>query len=203
MTRLSLSGLLLTTLLTAQASAFLTTNESGELTTPGTFRIGAEPQLRISDGSGGNVGFFVDSGVNDEWSWRAQLGTGDTEFWGTASAKWVPIPDLDSQPAIGLRPEVTFGRDENESFSVFRVSPIVSKKIDTEIGKLTPYLALPIGVFAWRGKSDTISQIVIGSEGKFEEMPTLLFSAELGMNMSKTFSYISGSISFFFDGSTR
>jgi hypothetical protein len=196
-----LLGTLLTTFMSAQALAFLAISESGEITPPGTFRIGVEPQLRISDGSGGNVGFFVDSAVNDEWSWRGQLGTGDTDFWGSASAKWIPIPDLDSQPAIGLRPEVAFGRDESESFTVFRLAPMISKKLDTEIGVITPYIAVPIGIFAWQGKSDTISQFVVGSEGKFEEMPTLLFTAELGMNMSKTFSYIAGSISFFFDGS--
>jgi hypothetical protein len=194
-----LVGLALFLAIAVPAEAFLTIGESGELTPVGTYKIGVEPQIRISNGSGANIGAMIDTGINDEWSWRVQLGTGETDFWTGASAKWVPIPDYENQPAIGLRVDANFGRDADETFTVFRGAPLVSKSFDTEVGKLTPYAALPIGVWSMKGESDNISQFVIGSEGKFEQAPDWMFSAELGFNMSKAFSYISGTATFFFN----
>lgn len=181
------------------AHAFLAINESGELTPPGVMKVGVEPQLRLSDGSGGNIGIFADSGINDEWSWRAQLGTGETDFWAGGSAKWVPFPDYGQQPAIGLRVDANFGREGDESFTVFRLAPLVSKGFDTEIGRVNPYLALPFGIFSRKGDSDNISQFVIGSEGRFDNARGFVFSAELGFNMSKTFSYLAGTVTYFFN----
>ena len=191
-------------LVSSPAFAFLSLNESGEITPPGIYKLGVEPQIRLSNGSGGNLGVFIDSAINDDWSWRAQMGTGDTDFWAAGSAKWVPIPDYQNQPAIGLRMEANIGREDNESFSVLRVAPLVSKGYDTDIGKITPYAALPIGLFASKGSSDSISQFVIGSEGRFEQTPDFLFSAEIGFNMSRTFSYLAGTATYFFrDTNTR
>jgi len=181
-----------------QVQAFLTIGESGDMVEANHYRLGLEPQLRISNGSGGNLGIYVDGAINDEWNWRAEMGTGDTDFWFTGSAKWIPIPDFKKQPAIGLRLDASLGRDHNDSFSVFRVAPMVGKGFETEVGRFTPYIAVPVGIWATRGTSDNISHFVIGSEGKFEEAKGYLFSAEMGFNMSKAFSYISGTVSYLF-----
>ena len=196
-TVLSLFCLLLVTV-SLRAHAFLTIGESGDITEPGHYKLGVEPQLRLSNGSGGNLGIFVDAPVNEEWSWRGELGSGDTNFWATGSAKWIPIPDYQKQPALGVRLEASLGRDHDENFTIFRVAPLVSKDFQTEVGKLTPYVALPIGIWALRGNSDTISQFIIGSEGRFEELRGYVLSTEVGFNMSKAFTYLSANISYQF-----
>lgn len=185
------------------APAFLTIGESGELTPKGTYKIGFEPQIRMTNGSGLNFDSFIDSSINDAWSWRVQVGAGETDFWTTASTKWIPIPDYDKQPALGLRLDATFGRESSETFHVFRFAPMISKKFDTEVGKLTPFASLPMGVFSIKGDSANISQLVLGSEGQFEEIPQWGFSAELGVNMSKAFTYISGTATFYFEDRSR
>lgn len=181
--------------------AFLTFNESAEMTPQGQYRLAVEPQIRMTEGAGTNLGFFAESSLSDEWSWRAQFGGGQTDFWAGASAKWIPIPDYEKQPGIGLRPEVLFGRDESETFTIFRISPLISKKLETEVGLITPFAAFPIGLFAWQGKSENITQLILGAEGRFDKYKNLLFSAEFGLNLGHTFSYISGSVSFFFGDS--
>ena len=196
-----LGFLLITCLFMPSAWAFLTIGESGDLTPVGVFKLGVEPQFKLSDGSGGNMGVFVDSGLNDEWSWRAQLGTGDTDFWAGGSAKWIPVPDYNQQPAIGLRGEAVVGRDNSETITVFRIAPLISKGFDTDIGRVTPFAALPLGIYATKGNSDNTSELVIGSEGRFEGAEDFLFSAELGFNMSHSFSYISGTATYFFNES--
>ncbi len=165
---------------------------------PNSYRIGVEPQLRLSDGSGGNLGVFVDSALSEGWSWRGQLGTGDTDFWAGASAKWIPIPDFEQQPAIGVRLEVDLGREGTESFTVFRAIPMLSKGFDSEVGKLTPYVAIPFGIMATKGNSETISQLVFGSEATFEQSQGFVYTAEVGFKMSKSFSYLSGTVSYLF-----
>lgn len=184
----------------SSAFAYLTINESGDLIAPGSFRAGFEPQAKLSDGGGGNIAGFVDGGISDEWSWRALLGTGDTDFWLTGSAKWIPIPDYQSQPAIGARFDYTLGREDGANFNVFRAAPMASKGFDSEVGRFVPYVALPLGVFASNGDSNNFSQLVVGSEAKLEQVPDWMFSAELGFNLSKSFSYISATASYFFDG---
>lgn len=199
----SLVSFLLISVSTLSAHAFLTFNDSAEINPSHDYRIGVEPQFRLTDGTGINLGAFAESSLNEEWAWRAQVGAGHTDFWAAGSAKWVPIPDYDKQPGIGVRPEFIFGRDESETFTILRASPFVSKKLETEIGVITPYAAMPISLLAWRGKSDNLTQLVLGSEGKFDQIPDILFSAEIGLNLGNTFTYIAGTASFFFGNSKK
>ncbi|WP_289445200.1 hypothetical protein, partial [Klebsiella pneumoniae] len=80
---------------------------------------------------------------------RGLVGVGSDEFFYTGLfVKYVPFPDTEDQPALGLIGGATFGREEvsleKEEVLTLRVSPLLSKDFETDIGLVTPYASLPI-----------------------------------------------------------
>ena len=188
--------------LAPSAQAFFETGESAEITKPGYYKIGIMPQIRLSDGSGMNVTGFFDSGLAEDKSVRVSLGAGETDFYTGGSFKWVPIPDYENQPAIGGKVEAIYARKSSDSLVSFRFQPLASKKFDTEHGLFTPYAGLPISVTTWRSNTDTQVNLVGGTEFVTPKIKNMEFGAELGLNGTKSFSYISGYITFLLDEKT-
>lgn len=186
-----LTSLLLTSLIALPSWAYLTVGESADVTPKDILKIGIEPQIRMSEGSGTNLSFFLDSGLRDDLSWRALIGTGETDLVVDGSIKWVPIPDLEDQPAIGVRGDLIFGREANESFTTVRVVPLVSKQMQTDYVLFTPYVALPLGLQGYQGRSTSIAQLALGSDIKLDEWKNAMFNVELGANLNNSFSYLS------------
>jgi hypothetical protein len=187
---------LLVLVIQIRASAFLSLSESNDITPRDKVKVGLEPQIRLSEGSGTNVSVFVDKGLREDLSVRAQLGAGETDFQATGSVKWVPIPDFDKQPAVGVRLDLTLGRAADTSLWAARVAPMVSKSFEIEYGKLIPYAALPLGAVSIRSKNDTFVQLALGSEYIPEQLENFMFGAELGTNITKAFSYIAFNVTY-------
>jgi len=193
-------------LLQQTASAYQTIGETAELLPPGFYKLGLQPQLVVSEGGGLNVGAYFDTYLMESVNGRIEIGGGKTDFWATGSVKWVPIPDVDRQPAIGLRGAVTTARDDDASFFNIQIAPIISKKADTRYGEMIPFVAIPITFVSAskdldsNGKGYTASQFAIGAEW-FQDK-TINYGAEFDLNMSHTQSSISAFISFPFDGNT-
>lgn len=187
---------------TQQASAYLTLGESGDVTPMDTLKLGFEPQLRISDGGAADFGIFLDSAIKEDLSWRAMLGTGQTDLFAGGSLKWVPIPDFEKQPALGLRTDLVFGRDMDETFWTLRVAPLISKRVDSDYILFTPYLSPTLGFAGAKGKSETFSQLILGSEIRPHDMDRFVFDIELGSNLSKSFSYVSFNVSYLLEGNS-
>lgn len=191
-------------LLSRSSFAFQTIGETAELLPEGFYKLGVQPQLVVSDGGGFNVGAFYDMYLVDSLNGRVELGGGKTDFWTTGSVKWVPIPDIDRQPAAGLRAAVTVARDEDANFFNIQIAPIVSKKADTRYGEMVPFVALPITFVSANkdlnnnGKTYTTTQFAIGAEW-FQDKD-MNYGAEFDLNLSNSFSSVSGFISFPFDG---
>lgn len=171
--------------------AYLTVGESADVTPQGILKIGIEPQIRMSEGSGANLTGFVDGAVSEDLSYRVQLGAGETDLVFGGSMKWVPFPDFEKQPAIGFRGDLIFGREQNENFTTVRLAPMMSKQLQTDYVLFTPYVALPVGLTSFKGKSDSIGQLALGTDIKIDEFNTSMFNVELGANLNRTFSYIS------------
>lgn len=179
--------------------AYYTTGESAELVQPGTYQVGIEPQLRLSDGTGFNFNGLIDAPYGKDGSVRATLGFGNTDFYTSLSYKWIPIPDYDRQPAIGGKLEVIYSRTGNNSATALKLHPLISKKYDTAYGVLIPYGSIPLALFTTSANSDTSLQLVGGAEFLPAEYKKWKYSAELGVNMNKAFSYISGTIVYLLD----
>ncbi|MFN7824631.1 MAG: hypothetical protein ACK5P6_04650 [Pseudobdellovibrionaceae bacterium] len=187
-------GLFLSLFLSAPAHAYLVIGESAEILPISTYRIGAAPQFYLSDGGGLNVLGYVDAALTDSTSMRVQAGGGEIDFFAGASFKWVPIPDFENQPAIGVKIGANFGREADENLTSFQLSPLVSKKVETDYGLLIPYASLSLSRTSVRGETDTGFQVVGGTEWIHPDTH-FQFGAELGLEAKDSYSYLMGWIS--------
>ena len=182
------------------ASAYLSVGETAEILPEGFYKLGLQPQLILSDSSGFNMGVYFDTYLAESLNGRIEIGGGKTDFWTTASVKWVPIPDVDRQPALGIRGGLIYARSDSSNFYNFQITPIVSKKADTRYGEMVPFVALPITFLNTNTKSTVATQFAIGAE--WFQNKEINYGGELDMNMSNSFTSVSAFISFPFDGST-
>lgn len=180
-----------------QSSAFMTVQESNEITPLGKYKLGFEPQFRTSRGTGFNFSSFFDKAYNESLSFRASAGTGDTDFSVGGSAKWVPFPDFETQPAIGFKISGTYWREASENFSTIRVEPIISKKFETDLGLFIPYTAVPLMFNNGNEFNKTTLQVAFGSEYHHLNADNMTFGAELGIDGKDAFSYVSGFVTIY------
>ena len=186
-------------LLSSNTFALLSVSETGELIKEGDYRIGVIPQLILSSGGGSNMGVFFDMPVEDDINSRFIIGGGSTDFYATASVKWVPYPDYLRQPAIGLRGAVTYARDGTANFYNLQATPIISKNVDTQWGKMIPYVGLPVTI-VHSTISSTLMQFAVGSE--WVDRKDFQIGAEFDFNLSNTNTSLTLHFNFPFDGNT-
>lgn len=191
------AALLIATISFSQlANAFYTFQETGDLLAPDRYAVGTELQFRTSNGSGVNILGRVDGGFSDEWNYRGFIGLGDTDFQVGGHLKWVPFPDFEKQPAIG----VTFGghiasyavgdRGSKTEFAL-RTMPFISKSYEAEVGQFTPYASLPLGLRTYDEETDATVQLALGTRFIHPEMLGAHYFAEVGFNLDNVFAYIS------------
>ena len=180
----------------AQAS-YLTIGESAEVIPSQSYRIGGDLQLLTSDGGGMNVGAFLDAGWGEGMSSRFSFGVGKIDFHLGASFKWIPIPDVARQPAMGVKASLYTARYESENVNVIQVAPMLSKKTDSDVGLWTPYTAIALNVGMNSG-SRTGTAFVVGTELLLKDYDGVHFASEIGMNLKDSIGHIAffGSIPF-------
>lgn len=177
------------TLSTTSSSAYVILGESGELIEPGKSSLSFFPQFILSDGGGFNFISFVDTGLTESSSMRLQLSTGDTDISGGASFKWVPIPDYQNQPAIGLKLGGFLGREGDSNFSHFQVAPLLSKKQSTDYGLFIPYGAIQWSNLYISGENFRSLQLLAGTEYLHDDT-NLKFGAELALEAKDASTYL-------------
>jgi hypothetical protein len=120
--------------------------------------------------------------------------------------KWIPIPDVDKQPAMGINIGLVYGKDGDYSDLTFRFEPMLSKKIDVEGTVFTPYAAAPVGMRMRDTSNPYINddtkatfQLVVGSQLQVEKWKTMQFMAEVGIDIDNSPGYVAGAVVFYFD----
>lgn len=191
--------LLLGLLCSSQAHAYLSIAESGELIAPDKFQLGVEGQGLLNRGGGGNLNVFVDAGINDELSGRVTLGGGTTDFNAFGSIKYMPFPDFDKQPAMGVRMGLGMARFHEENFLQVQVAPLASKKINTNYGLTVPYIAIPFTYINADHENFLATNIVLGTEFNSPELPGVSFGGEFGLELNRSYTYFSLFATFPFD----
>ena len=186
-------------LLSRPSLAYLSVSETAELIKEGEYRIGVIPQLILSSGGGSNMGVFFDMPIEDDVNSRFIIGGGTTDFYASASVKWVPYPDFEKQPAIGIRGAITYARDGVANYYNLQATPIISKSVDTEWGKMIPYVGLPVTI-VHSTISTTLMQFVVGSE--WVDRKDFQIGAEFDFNLSNTVTALTLHFNFPFDGNT-
>ncbi|WP_413944617.1 hypothetical protein [Bdellovibrio sp. HCB-162] len=177
--------------LSSSAHAYLSIAESGEIVPAGMYQVGVEPQLLMNKGGGANFDVFFDTHINDATSARITMGAGAVDFNAFVSAKWMPFPDVDNQPAMGLRVGAGLARDEDENLLQLQVAPLVSKKFDTEYGLAVPYLAVPFTFLNTKEENTVASNLTVGSEFHYADWNQVTLGGEVGLDLNKSYSYIS------------
>lgn len=182
---------------TTQA-AYLTLGESAEVISPQTYRIGADVQALTTSGGGFNVGAFMDAGWADGMSSRFNFGVGKIDFHLGASFKWVPIPDVDRQPAMGLKTSFFTSRYDSQNFNVLQIAPLVSKKMDSNSGLWTPYAAISVNVGLNSG-SRTGTSFIAGSELLLKEYEHIHLAGEMSLDLKDSIGHFAFFASMPFD----
>ncbi len=191
-----MKSILILTILLAfanQSFAYFTLNESAEIPANGQGQIGFLPQFFTNNGQGVEAGVFFGSKLMEDTSYRISAGFGQVDFFTQGSVKYVPFADHDNTPAVGIRGAVIYGKKAGDSTTAIQLTPMASKKFDTEIGPLTPYLGYSVDFVTGTGAttSTTASQLHAGTEWVWEAHPDFLWSAELGFNLKDAPSYVS------------
>lgn len=198
-------SLIATFILTLPSYAYYSTMDTGDLLRQGNHKVSAETQFITDKGSGANFVGRFDSGLTFDSNIRGMIGFGTTDFHIGGFYKWVPIPDIDNQPAIGLLAGVLYARDDGLNELSVRLHPLISKMFPLDFGDLTPYASLPIGLRSQDKKADRSSkvdvpvQIAAGAQLKTLHFERLLFNLELGFDINKAYTYISLGVSLLFD----
>ncbi|PWU17183.1 MAG: hypothetical protein C5B49_09385 [Bdellovibrio sp.] len=194
-------------LVSFSARAWIEFAESGDVLPRGTYKLGGGPQFRMSElpgfsgtNSAATISTFMEGGIRDDLGWRATLGAGDLGFFLGGGMKWIPFPDYENQPAMGLRADVNFGKKNDSTLSAIRVAPLISKGVQTELVTFVPYAALPLGLASVDSTSSFMMQLALGSDIKPDAWKTVMFNVELGANITKAFSYLSINAFYLFDG---
>ena len=184
------------------AFAYYSTIDSGELVVPNSYQVGIEAQGIMHEFSGMNFVGRFDAGINESSSVRGLLGFGKVDFQIGGFYKYIPYPDTPHQPAIGGEAGVIVSRFAGDNQIAVRLHPLISKKFQSEVGDFIPYASIPFGVTFGKGPTVIPVQFVVGSEFRPLDLKNFSFFAELGIEVSKSFSYLSVAGAWRFDDGT-
>lgn len=191
--------LLLPAVMSSTAHAYFSTLDTGDVTGVGRYRTILEPQFIVNKYDGVNLVGRFDTGITADQAVRAIVGFGEVDFQLGAMYKWIPFPDAAGQPAIGGSAGAMYARVAGETEFSLRFHPLVSKRFETEVGDLTPFVSLPLGLTSRDGDTFVPVQLAVGTEWKTLNWENLRFMTELGLNVSKAFSYLSFGLVYEFD----
>ncbi len=183
-------ALLTALLLTNPAYAFYSTLDNGNILKAGQYQLLLAPQFILSNDTGVNISGRFDFGFDESSNFRTIVGTGTTNFFAGVMYKWIPIPDFESQPAIGLLGGIIYGVINNNSALGARIHPLISKKFDTDAGELTPYGAIPFGFQTANDETTFPIHLTLGTEYKPVGFKNISFMTEVGFNLHEAFNYI-------------
>lgn len=182
------------------SKAYLSTTDTGDILAPDKYRVIAEPQFYSSTPNGATLNGHFDAGISESSQVRASLGFGSVNLFAGATYKWIPIPDYNNQPAVGLLASASFARWNSDNYLGLRFGPLVSKRFKDALSwtDFTPYASL---TFAAVSGPSTIYpfQLEVGSDWRFEGAPKWSFMTEIGMNLYNAYSYISLAAAYYFD----
>ena len=183
--------------------AYQTNYTTGDVLRSGQYRTGLNTQFITSEFSGATANGHFDLGVREDGEARIVLGVGKVDFHAGALYKWVPFPDLEKQPAVGVMGGPVYGRVNSKGVLTLRAVPFVSETFEVEeAGILTPYGGLPLGLEFVEGSSQVPVQVMAGCDWKPMKLDKVHFNGEVGINLSKSFNYIAVGVAVYFDDST-
>lgn len=190
----------LISLVSLNAHAYMNLLTTGDMIAPQQFGATGYLESVFDEYEGINVNARGTYGISDELSADLEIGAGEFNVMLGAFAKWVPIPDVDNQPAIGVRAGLTFVDADNTNETSVSATPFVSKAFQTDQGRFNPYGGIMLATNSNDNDTFFASRLILGSEWKspLEEWQNVRFLAEFGFELSKSFSSLTVGASYNF-----
>lgn len=190
-------------LLSNSAFAYYSVLDNGEVLLQGRYKLTGTTQF-LTDTGGANLAGRFDAGLTEDVGARALVGFGHTDFFFGGLAKWMPIPDTEKQPAVGLNAGLIYAKDNGARDLIVRIEPLASKKFNVETAVLTPYVSLPLGIRMRDSDNgddddDITLQLVVGSQLQLEQWKNLQFIAEVGVDLNNAPGFVNVGAIFYFD----
>lgn len=179
--------------------------DNGEILQSGHYKLLGDAQVLTRNG-GLNLGAGFELGFSEDFGAKASVGFGKTDFFGAAFVKWMPIPDIENQPAVGANVGIVYGKDNDFSDMTIMVQPMMSKKVTIEQTVFTPYVSLPVGIrirdtdkYYVDDDTKMTFQLVLGSQLQVPAWKNLQFIGEIGLDLDNAPGYIAAGAVMYFD----
>lgn len=180
------------------AMAYQSLLSTGDMVQPQQFQVLGYIESIFDELDGVNANVRGTYGMTDELQGDLELGVGEFDVMLGAFIKWVPIPDYEKQPAIGVRAGISYIDTDRYSQTSISAMPFVSKGVDSPQGRFTPYIGFPLAVNSNSNDTYFSSRIAFGTEWTHPEQKQIHVVAELGLELSKSFNSLTVGASYDF-----
>ncbi|MBC7385825.1 MAG: hypothetical protein H7301_06655 [Cryobacterium sp.] len=164
---------------------------------PGKNAVGFEPEITLTHGGGVAGNIHYTQGLTPLNNLNLILGTGtdSRQFRVGGSFTFDFVPDIGDQPGMGIAAQAIYYRYHDEYGQLETAAiPYIHKSFHDGQGNVVePFLALPLGPAFRSGHYKWTTAIVLGAMYQ-PKAAAVRFIGELGVNLNKTESYISGGI---------
>ena len=194
----------LASLIFCQSSwGFFSLMDTGQVKSEGEYKVLGEGQILFDPPEGFNLNARFATGIQDDAEIQFEAGIGSIDYYLGAFYKWVPFPDTDSQPALGVRGGLTFAEVNNYSTYGANITPLISKMFEANFGKISPYGGVLLGLQNNVNETFVSLQAVIGlewqpNEWEFNSLKDFNFLLEYGAEIDDAFNYLSFGASYDF-----
>ncbi len=166
---------------------------------PGDFSLGVEPEIITSNPSGAGFNLKPKFGTTPFLNWEGIIGTGSGDrglkLGATADFDW--FPDVEHQPGIATPFTLLYNQISGDNIINYFFSPMLYKTFKGESAEYIPFISMPFGWSIRNSRNSNFSQFVMGSMFKSPGTQYFRFSVEAGFNINRSFSYISGGVTWF------
>lgn len=181
---------------TLNAQAYFSTFDTNNTIEAGNHKLGLEGQYIFNNIQGGNIVAHYNYGLGEGQEFKAVLGAGIVNFQLGGFYKVVPIPDTESQPAIGGFVGLLISNVSGQTVVGARIHPMISKifKFNDNHSTVTPYAALPLGISFGNGSTTVPLQLALGADWVPPFLENAHLITEVGFNINSAFSYFSAGL---------
>lgn len=178
--------------------AYLSLLSTGEILEQNQFQVMGYIESVFNKYDGTNLNARGSLGLAEDLQADIEIGVGEFDVMLGAFAKWVPIPDVNDQPAVGVRAGLSYLNWDDFSQTSIVAMPFVSKGFETNWGKFNPFTGIPFGINSNDDDTYFMARIAFGTEWTHDDNKQLHAIGEIAFDLSKSFSSINAGASYDF-----
>lgn len=167
---------------------------------PGEFLIGVESTVHLVTGSGVSGQVRGGFGLTDSLGAHVLVGHGNgpTEFRAGGGVTWDMVPDIDSQPGIGLSTIFVYAQRRAPSPQRFDalLIPYLHKSFGSGTDSVDPFISVPFGLSY--DSTGTVFQSFVSFGGAFPISSGWSLIVEMAVAIVESESYVSGGLTYQF-----